>query len=84
MCDAFVRLGVGHTIVQCIRVTLEARLATATLNNSFRRVEVSRSCPHEGVLLPLMWCLVFGDLIASLNRGGVYIYIYIYIYAGLR
>jgi len=72
MCDAFVRRGVGHTIVRCIRANLEGRLTTTTFNNSFRRVAMSRECPHEGVLLPLLWCFVIDDLIVRLNRGRVY------------
>jgi hypothetical protein len=72
MCDDFVRIGVGHTIGLCIKATLEGCQATATLNNSFRRYAVPRGCPQEGVLLPLLWCLVFDDLMERLNRGGVY------------
>ena len=33
---------------------------------------MSRDCPHEGVLLPLLLCLLIDDLIARLSRGGVH------------
>jgi hypothetical protein len=36
------------------------------------RVAVSRDCPQGGILSPLLWCLTVDDLIAKLNRGGVY------------
>jgi hypothetical protein len=72
MHDAFVKRGVGHTIVRCIKATLEGRLATATLNNSYRRNAESRGRPQGGELLPLLWCLVIDDLIARLT-GVVYI-----------
>jgi hypothetical protein len=34
-------------------------------------VVVYRGCLQEGVLLPLLWCLVVDDLMARLNRGCV-------------
>jgi len=70
MCDALVRHGFGHTIVRWIKATVEGRLATATLKDSFRRVVVA-SVPQEGALSPLLWCLV-DDLIARLHGVGVY------------
>ena len=33
---------------------------------------MSRGCPQEGVLSPLLWCLVVNELLAMLNDGGVY------------
>jgi hypothetical protein len=33
---------------------------------------VSRGCPQGGVLSPVLWCLVVDELLARLNRGGVY------------
>jgi hypothetical protein len=68
---ALAKHGVDHTNIQWIRATLEGRLATATLGGFPRSVEVSRGCPQGGVLSPLLWCLV-DELIARLNRGGVY------------
>ena len=72
MCDALVRHGVGHTFVWWIRATLESCLATATLNDSFRRVAASRGCLQAGMFSPVLWCLIVDDLITRLNRGGVY------------
>jgi Reverse transcriptase (RNA-dependent DNA polymerase). len=40
------------------------------LNGPTMRVAVSS--PQRGVLLPLLWCLIVDDLIARLNRGGIY------------
>jgi hypothetical protein len=72
MCVALAKHGVDHTNIQWIRATLEGRLATATLGGFSRSVEVSRGCPHGGILSTLLWCLVVDELIARLNRGGVY------------
>jgi hypothetical protein len=46
--------------------------AGAILHDSFRKVAVSRGCPHGGVLSPFLWCLVVDDLMSWLKRG-VYI-----------
>jgi hypothetical protein len=35
-------------------------------------VAVSRGCPQEGVLSPLLWRLVVDDLITRLNGGGIH------------
>jgi len=70
MCDDLVRHGFGHTTVQWIKATMEGRLAIAALNDSFRRVVVP-SVPQEGMLSPLLWCLM-DDLIARLNGVRVY------------
>jgi hypothetical protein len=76
MCTAVVKhgagVGVDYTIVQWIRATLEGQLATVNLGGSSRSIEVSRGCPHRGVLPPLLCCLVVDGLIARLNGGGVY------------
>jgi hypothetical protein len=72
MCVALAKHGVDHTSIQWIRATLEGPLATATFGGFYRSVEVSRGCPKGGVLSPLLWCLVVDELIARLNRGGVY------------
>jgi hypothetical protein len=72
MCNALIGRGVSSTIVQWVRATLEGRLATATLNDTFVRIAVSRGCPQGGVLSPLLWCLVVNDVIARLSMGGVY------------
>jgi hypothetical protein len=37
-----------------------------------RSIEVARGCPQGGVLSPLLWCLVVGELITWLNEGGFY------------
>jgi hypothetical protein len=62
---------VNYTIIQWIRAVLEGQLATVTLGEFSRIVEVSIGCPQGGVLSPLLWCLV-DELISRLNRGGVY------------
>jgi hypothetical protein len=36
------------------------------------RAAVSRGCPEGGMLSPLLWCLIVGDLIERLNEGIVY------------
>jgi hypothetical protein len=72
ICNALDKRGVNSTIVRWVRATLEGRLATATLNDTLRRVTVSRGCPQGGVLSPLLWCLVVDDLIARLSGDGVY------------
>jgi len=46
MCDALVRHGVNHTIVQWIRATLEGFMVAVTLNDSSMRIVVSRGCPQ--------------------------------------
>jgi hypothetical protein len=74
MFTALVRHRVGYTIVRWITATLEGRLAPAALNGSTMRDAVSRGCPQGGVLSPLLWCLV-DDLIARLNRGGIYTHV---------
>jgi len=43
-----------------------------TLDGFSRSVEVSRGCQQGDVLSPLLWCLGVDELIARLNRGGVY------------
>jgi Reverse transcriptase (RNA-dependent DNA polymerase). len=68
MCAAVVRHRVDHTIVLCIKATLEGRLTAATLDRFSVRDAVSR-----GVLSPLLWCLVVDDLIARPGGNGIYI-----------
>ena len=70
MCDVLVRHGSDHTIVRWIRVTLEGRMAVATLNGFSVRLAISSGCPHGGVLSPLLWCLVVDDLLARLSEMG--------------
>jgi hypothetical protein len=64
--------GGDYTIVRWIRANLEGQLATATLGGHSRSIGISRGCPQEGVLSPLLWCLVVNELLARLNEGGVY------------
>jgi hypothetical protein len=64
ICAALVRHGVSPTIRQWIRATLEGQRATATLGVS-RSIAVARGCPQEGILSPLLWCLV-------VDEGGIY------------
>jgi len=47
-------------------------MATATLGGLSRSVVVSRDCPWEGVLSPLLRCLVVNELLARFSEGGVY------------
>jgi len=63
---------VDYTIIRCTEATLEGRLATATLGGSSRIVEVSRGSPKEGVLSPLLRCLVVNKLTTRHNECGVY------------
>jgi hypothetical protein len=65
MCIALAKHGIDYTITRWIRTILEGRLATQTLGEFSRSVEVSRSCPQGGVLLLLLWCLVVDELITS-------------------
>jgi hypothetical protein len=73
MCDALVRHGCEHTIIQWIRATLDGRVAVAVLNETSMRVAISRGCPQGGVSSPLLWCLVVNDLITRLSGSGVFI-----------
>jgi hypothetical protein len=72
MCMALARHGVDHIIVRWVKATLEGRRAIATLGSLSRSVAVSRGCLQEGVLSPLLWCLVVDELLARLSGGGVY------------
>jgi len=63
---ALVRHGVDYTIVRRINTTLEGCLTTAAPNGFSRRVSVSR-----GVLSPLLWCRIVGDLVARLSGSGI-------------
>jgi hypothetical protein len=45
MCDALVRHGSEYIIVRWIKVTLEGRVAVATLNEITLRFTISRGCP---------------------------------------
>jgi hypothetical protein len=65
MCIALAKHGIGYTIIRWIRTILEGRLATQTLGEFSRSVEVSRGCPQGGVLLLFLWCLVVEELITS-------------------
>jgi hypothetical protein len=56
-----------------IRATLEGRQARATLGGLSRSVAVSRGCAQESVLSPLLWCLVFNELLTRLSEGCVYV-----------
>jgi hypothetical protein len=71
MCTVPGRHGVGYTVVLWIRATLEGRLATATLSESFMSTAVSRGCPQRGTLSPLLSCIV-DELRVMLKDGGVY------------
>ena len=73
MCDALNRHGSEYTIVRWIKVTLEGRVAVATLNEISLRFAISRGCPQGGVLSPLLWCLVVNYLITRLSGSGVFI-----------
>jgi hypothetical protein len=70
MCDALVRHGSEYTIMRQISATLEGRVAVTTLNDISLRFAISRGCPQEGVLSPLVWCLVVNDLITRLSGSG--------------
>jgi hypothetical protein len=72
MCAELAKHGGDYTIIRWIRASLKGRLATETLGGHSSSVRVSRGCPQEGVLLPLLWCLVVNELLARLNEGGVY------------
>jgi hypothetical protein len=37
------------------------------------RLAISRGCPQESVLSPLLWCLVVDDLLARLSGNTVFI-----------
>jgi hypothetical protein len=76
MCDTLVKHGSEYTIVQCIRATLEVRVAVATLNGLSVGLVISRDCPQGGVLSPLLWCLVVDDLLARLSGSGVFVHGY--------
>jgi hypothetical protein len=71
-CGALFKHGVDYTIVRWIGATLEGCLVAAPLGGSSRDIEVSRGCPQGSVLSAFLLCLVVDDLIARLNRGGVY------------
>jgi hypothetical protein len=72
MCDAFVRYGSDHNIVRWIRATLDGRVAVASLNGSMR-IAISGGLPAEGVLSPILWCLLVDGLLARLSGNGVFI-----------
>ena len=72
MCAALARHGVGHTIIQWIRATLEGWLSMVIFGGFSRDVAMIRGCPKGRVLSPLLWCFVVNDLLARLNEGGVY------------
>jgi hypothetical protein len=71
MCDALVRHGSEYNIVRWIKATLEGRVAAATLNEISLRFAISRGCP-QGVVSPLLWCLVVNDLITRLSGSGIF------------
>jgi len=71
MCDALFRHGSEYTIMRWIKATLEGRVAVATLNEISLRFTISRGCPQEGVLSPLLGCLVVNDLLTRLSGGGI-------------
>ena len=48
-------------------------MAVATLNEISLRFAISRGRHQEGVLSPLLWCLVINDLLANLSGGGIFI-----------
>jgi hypothetical protein len=73
ICDALVRHGCEYTIVRWISVTLEGRVAVATFNETSMRVAISKGCPKEGVLSPLLWCLVVNNLFTRLSGSGFFI-----------
>jgi len=73
MCDALVRHGSEHTIMQWIKATLEGSVAVVTLNEISLRFAISRGCPQGGVLSPILWCLVVNDLLTRLGGGGIFI-----------
>jgi hypothetical protein len=68
MCDDLVRHGSEYTIVRWIKATLESRLAVGTVNDVSLRFAISRGCPQEGVLSPLLWCLVEDGLLTRLAK----------------
>jgi hypothetical protein len=72
-CDTLVRHGSDYTIVRWISATLEGRVAVAILNGFSMKVAISRGCPQDGVLSPLLRCLVAEDLLARLSGNGIYI-----------
>jgi hypothetical protein len=71
-CVALARHGVSYTIIRWIRATLEGQMATATLGEVSKSIEVAKGCPQGGVLSPLLWCLVVEELITRLNRVRIY------------
>jgi hypothetical protein len=72
MFATLVRHGVNHTIVRCVKATLEGRQDIAMLGSLSSSVAVSRGCPQGGVLSPLQCCIVVDKLQARLSGGGAY------------
>jgi hypothetical protein len=54
MYDVLVRHGVEYSIIQWIRAILVDLLVTVTLSGFSMRIVVSRVCPQEDVLSPLL------------------------------
>jgi len=48
-------------------------MSVATLNEISMKFVISRGCPQEGVLSPLLWCLVVNDLITRLSESAIFI-----------
>jgi hypothetical protein len=72
MCAPLFKHGFDYTTVWWIRATLEGCPSAVTLNGFSKRVAVSRGCPQERALSPLLWCFFVDDLIARLNGDGIY------------
>jgi hypothetical protein len=67
-----VKHGTEPAICRWICAMLESRNINATLSGETLGAAVVRRCPQGGVLSPLLWSLVMGDLLWELNGSGYY------------
>jgi hypothetical protein len=77
LCNALVSQGTEYTIVRWIRATIDGRVAIGTLDGLSVWLTVSGGCPQGGVLLPLLWYMVVGGLLARISVGVVFVQEYI-------
>ncbi|GJQ73267.1 hypothetical protein Trydic_g13640 [Trypoxylus dichotomus] len=69
---ALQRRGVEPTLTRCIDSMLNNRAVHVSTNLCNIRVTAVAGCPQDGVLSPLLWCLLVDDLLTDLRKAGFY------------
>lgn len=68
--EAVRRIGCSGPLVSLIRDYLRQRIVVFRTENGTVRRETNKGCPQESLLGPVLWNLIFDDLLRKIERAG--------------